>query len=139
MPFPVTSAAGVDGDGYGMLLAFDRTGRSLGAFSSDPRISDPRGLAVAEQNELLYPRGLKPQAADETVSPFPARHPEPVQAPPVGEDSAVLAIGPRRNGRPRMQGTSSQSLLGVSIGALHSWRSTHALDDFVESVFKVRR
>jgi DNA-binding beta-propeller fold protein YncE len=37
-----------------MLLAFDRTGKSLGAFSSDPRISDPRGLAVAEQNELLY-------------------------------------------------------------------------------------
>jgi hypothetical protein len=48
MPFLVTSAAGVNGDGYGMLLAFDRTGRSLGAFSSDPRISDPRGLAVAE-------------------------------------------------------------------------------------------
>jgi len=37
-----------------MLLAFDRTGRSLGGFTSDLRISDPRGLAVAEQNELLY-------------------------------------------------------------------------------------
>jgi len=54
MPFLVTSAAGVNGDGYGMLLAFDRAGRSLGAFSSDPRIFDPRGLAIAERNELLY-------------------------------------------------------------------------------------
>jgi DNA-binding beta-propeller fold protein YncE len=54
MTFLVTSAAGVNGDGYGMLLAFDRTGRSLDAFSSDPRISDPRGLAIAEKSELLY-------------------------------------------------------------------------------------
>jgi DNA-binding beta-propeller fold protein YncE len=54
MLFLVTSAAGANGDGYGMLLAFDRTGRSLGAFSNDARISDPRGLAVAEQDELLY-------------------------------------------------------------------------------------
>ncbi len=54
MLFLVTSAAGVNGDGYGMLLAFDRTGRSLGPFSSDHRISDPRGLAATEQGELLY-------------------------------------------------------------------------------------
>jgi DNA-binding beta-propeller fold protein YncE len=54
MPLLVTSAAGINGDGYGMLLAFDRAGRSLGAFSSDPRISDPRGLAIAERSELLY-------------------------------------------------------------------------------------
>ena len=54
MTFLVTSAAGVNGDGYGMLLAFDRTGKSLGPFSSDPRISDPRGLAIAEKSELLY-------------------------------------------------------------------------------------
>jgi len=54
MPFLVTSAAGVNGDGYGMLLAFDRTGRSLGPFSKDGRIADPRGLAVDRKQGLLF-------------------------------------------------------------------------------------
>jgi DNA-binding beta-propeller fold protein YncE len=54
MPLIVTSASGVDGDGYGALLAFDRTGRSLGAFSNDMRIADPRGLAVDQKNQLLF-------------------------------------------------------------------------------------
>jgi hypothetical protein len=54
MPLLVTSAAGVSGDGYGALLAFDRTGRSLGAFSSDVRIADPRGLAFDQEKELLF-------------------------------------------------------------------------------------
>jgi DNA-binding beta-propeller fold protein YncE len=54
MPLLVTSASGVDGDGYGALLGFDRTGRSLGAFSSDTRIADPRGLAVDQKNQLLF-------------------------------------------------------------------------------------
>jgi hypothetical protein len=35
---------------------------------------------------------------------------EPVQALPFGEDSAVLATRPKRNGRSRMQGTSSASI-----------------------------
>jgi DNA-binding beta-propeller fold protein YncE len=52
VPLLVTSAAGANGDGYGALLAFDRNGRPLGAFSSDARIVDPRGLAV--RHELLY-------------------------------------------------------------------------------------
>jgi DNA-binding beta-propeller fold protein YncE len=54
MSLLVTSAAGVSGDGYGALLAFDRSGRSLGAFSSDVRIADPRGLAVDQENDLLF-------------------------------------------------------------------------------------
>ena len=54
MPLLVTSAAGVNGDGYGALLAFDRNGRPLGAFSNDARISDPRGLAVDQRKELLF-------------------------------------------------------------------------------------
>src|SRR6204780_2398749 len=54
MPFLVTSAAGVNGDGYGALLAFDGDGRPLGAFSSDERITDPRGLAVDQKKELLF-------------------------------------------------------------------------------------
>jgi hypothetical protein len=54
MPFLVTSAAGVNGDGYGALLAFDRDGRPLGAFSNDARIADPRGLAVGQKKELLF-------------------------------------------------------------------------------------
>jgi DNA-binding beta-propeller fold protein YncE len=54
VPLLVTSAAGVNGDGYGALLAFDREGRPLGAFSSDARITDPRGLAVDQKKELLF-------------------------------------------------------------------------------------
>jgi hypothetical protein len=54
MPLLVTSAAGVNGDGYSALLAFDHEGRPLGAFSSDARITDPRGLAVDQKKELLF-------------------------------------------------------------------------------------
>ena len=54
MPLLVTSAAGANGDGYGALLAFDRNGRPLGAFSNDARIADPRGLAVDQKKELLF-------------------------------------------------------------------------------------
>src|SRR5580698_10872139 len=54
MPLLVTSAAGVNGDGYGALLAFDRSGRPLGAFSRDARITDPRGLAVDQKKDLLF-------------------------------------------------------------------------------------
>jgi hypothetical protein len=54
VPLLVTSAAGVNGDGYGALLAFDREGRPLGAFSSDARITDPRGLAVDQKKGLLF-------------------------------------------------------------------------------------
>ena len=54
MPLLVTSAFGVNGDGCGVLLAFDRNGTPLGAFCNDPRIADPRGLAVHEHAGLLY-------------------------------------------------------------------------------------
>lgn len=54
MPLLVTSAAGVNGDGYGALLAFDPDGRSLGVFSTDGRIADPRGLAVDSEKQLLF-------------------------------------------------------------------------------------
>jgi DNA-binding beta-propeller fold protein YncE len=49
-----TSAAGSNGDGYGTLLAFEMTGRPLGAFSDDVRIVDPRGLAVDPEEGLLF-------------------------------------------------------------------------------------
>lgn len=62
----VTSASGANGNGCGTLLAFDRAGAPLGAFSDDDRIADPRGLAVDRQNRLLYswlfPPDLIPQA-----------------------------------------------------------------------------
>jgi DNA-binding beta-propeller fold protein YncE len=54
MPLLVTSASGVNGDGYGALLAFDRNGTPLGVFCNDPRIADPRGLAVHQHEGLLY-------------------------------------------------------------------------------------
>jgi hypothetical protein len=54
MPFLVTSAAGANGDGYGLLLAFDRDGTPLGSFSDDDRIADPRGLGIDLQRKLLF-------------------------------------------------------------------------------------
>jgi hypothetical protein len=54
MRFLVTSASGANGDGHGALLAFDADGRPLGAFSDDPRIVDPRGLAIDEDAGLLF-------------------------------------------------------------------------------------
>jgi len=54
MPLLVTSASGVNGDGCGALLAFGRHGTPLGVFCNDPRIADPRGLAVHQQEGLLY-------------------------------------------------------------------------------------
>ena len=54
MPLVVTSAAGVNGDGYGALLAFGIDGSPRGVFSRDPRISDPRGLAFDPNEGLLF-------------------------------------------------------------------------------------
>jgi sugar lactone lactonase YvrE len=54
MPLLVTSAAGANGDGYGALLAFDADGAPLGAFSTDSRIADPRGLGVDRERGLLF-------------------------------------------------------------------------------------
>jgi len=54
MPLLVTSASGVNGDGYGALLAFDRHGAPLGVFCNDERIADPRGLVVHQHEGLLY-------------------------------------------------------------------------------------
>jgi hypothetical protein len=48
----VTSASGANGSGYGKLLAFDANGKSLGPFSEDARIIDPRGLGV--RGSLLF-------------------------------------------------------------------------------------
>jgi DNA-binding beta-propeller fold protein YncE len=50
----VTSASGVNGDGYGALLAFELNGRLRGPFIDDDRIVDPRGLAVDPKENLLY-------------------------------------------------------------------------------------
>jgi len=54
MPLLVTSAAGINGDGYGALLSFDRDSRPLGPFSTDCRIADPRGLGVDRKQGLLF-------------------------------------------------------------------------------------
>ena len=48
----VTSASGVNGSGYGKLLAFDADGKLLGPFSEDARIVDPRGVGV--DGSLLF-------------------------------------------------------------------------------------
>lgn len=54
MPLLVTSATGVNGDGYGALLAFEIDGSPLGVFSHDERISDPRGLAFDDDEGMLF-------------------------------------------------------------------------------------
>jgi DNA-binding beta-propeller fold protein YncE len=50
----VTSATGTNGNGYGKPLVFDSNGKSLGAFSDDSRVFDPRGLGIDRENELLF-------------------------------------------------------------------------------------
>ena len=54
MQIVVSSAGGVNGNGYDALLAFDLGGRRLGVFSSDQRIGDPRGLSVESVERLLF-------------------------------------------------------------------------------------
>jgi hypothetical protein len=44
----------VNGNGYGVLLAFDHGGAPLGVFGDDARIADPRGLAVDSETRLLF-------------------------------------------------------------------------------------
>jgi DNA-binding beta-propeller fold protein YncE len=50
----VTSASGPNGNGYGTILGFGPDGESTGPFSNDPRITDPRGLALEPSDELIY-------------------------------------------------------------------------------------
>src|SRR5271169_5822703 len=50
----VTSAAGVNGNGFGALLAFEPIGLQRGIFVVDDRIADPRGLAVDSKEDLLF-------------------------------------------------------------------------------------
>ncbi len=50
----VTSASGVNGNGYGAILGFGPDGEHTGPFSSDPRIADPRGLSVDPSGALVY-------------------------------------------------------------------------------------
>ena len=50
----VTSASGVNGDGFGALLAFELDGSLRGTFIDDDRIADPRGLAVDAKQDLLF-------------------------------------------------------------------------------------
>ena len=53
MTFLVTSAAGVNGAGYGKILAFTDDGKPI-VFGSDPRIVDPRGLGISRDDGLLF-------------------------------------------------------------------------------------
>ena len=50
----VTSASGVNGNGFGALLAFELDGKFRGTFIEDDRIVDPRGLAVDPKENLLF-------------------------------------------------------------------------------------
>jgi len=50
----VTSASGVNGNGFGALLVFELDGTFRGPFIEDDRIDDPRGLAVDPRENLLF-------------------------------------------------------------------------------------
>lgn len=54
MTLLVTSAAGLNGAGFGKVLAFAADGKVIGAFGDDPRIADPRGLGIDHPNGLLF-------------------------------------------------------------------------------------
>jgi len=50
----VTSANGANGNGYGAVLGFGPEGTFTGPFSTDPRITDPRGMSVDPSGALVY-------------------------------------------------------------------------------------
>ena len=83
MPLLVTSAACANGDAYGVLIAFDLSGRLLGGFSEDARIAARRGLAVDWDAPLLFlnsgeNRGVALDPHGKVVrdtSPMPSRPP----------------------------------------------------------------
>jgi DNA-binding beta-propeller fold protein YncE len=50
----VTSASGANGDGYGTVLSFSAGGDLAGPFSDDPRITDPRGMSLSPDGDLVY-------------------------------------------------------------------------------------
>jgi DNA-binding beta-propeller fold protein YncE len=50
----VTSASGANGNGYGAILGFGPEGEFTGPFSSDRRITDPRGLSLNPSAALVY-------------------------------------------------------------------------------------
>ena len=50
----ISSASGVNGDGYGAVLSFAADGALAGSFSQDRRITDPRGLGLGPSSELVY-------------------------------------------------------------------------------------
>ena len=50
----VTSASGANGNGYGAILGFGPDGEFTGPFSGDPRIADPRGMALDPSGEFVY-------------------------------------------------------------------------------------
>jgi DNA-binding beta-propeller fold protein YncE len=52
--FLVTSAGGVNGDGYGAILRFDDRGDLLGRFTHEPLVVDPRGMTLDPSGTLLY-------------------------------------------------------------------------------------
>jgi hypothetical protein len=54
MSLLVTSASGVNGNGFGALLAFELDGTLRGPFIEDERIADPRGLAIDPKENLLF-------------------------------------------------------------------------------------
>jgi hypothetical protein len=47
--YPCNGASGINGNGYGALLAFKRDGTLIGPFNDDSRIVDPRGLVVDQK------------------------------------------------------------------------------------------
>src|ERR1700730_49057 len=121
MPLLVTSAAGANGNGYGTLLAFDLNGRSLGAFSGDSRIADPRGLAVDRDEGLLFLNS----GTDRVLALDP-------------NGRVVRDSGPIEGLNPGGGNFGERSLEFASlIGSLstRSWRATRPSEMFLASLF----
>jgi hypothetical protein len=50
----VTSASGINGNGYGALLAFKRDGTLIGPFNDDNRIVDPGDLSWIKREGCCF-------------------------------------------------------------------------------------
>jgi hypothetical protein len=79
----VTSASGASGNGYGAILGFGSEGEFTGPFSSDPRITDPRGLSLDPSGALVY---LNPGRSPYSGS----RRPPPAKPPPAGAELTTI-------------------------------------------------
>jgi hypothetical protein len=83
----VTSASGANGNGYGAILGSGPDGEFTGPFSSDPRITDPRGLSLDPSGALVYQERLsfRPYDGPQRTPPAAGLNRRPRPGPAVSQ------------------------------------------------------